>query len=276
MNADLHSHSTVSDGSLTPAEVVHRAIANGVTMLALTDHDETGGLDEAFVAARDTALRLIAGVEISVSYLNESVHIVGLNIDHRNEMLRSGLVRIRQGRGERAERMGEAFAALGIPDVLAGARHFARNPDLVGRAHFARYLVSIGVAPDVHSVFENYLVPGKPGFVEHEWATLDEAVTWIRTAGGVAVVAHPARYRFTVLQTDALFDRFIACGGEGVEVVSGSHSDKDVMRYAHLARTRGLLASRGSDFHAEGESQTDLGRCAALPSGLTPVWSRWQ
>ncbi len=275
MNADLHSHSTVSDGNLPPSEVVRRAIANGATMLALTDHDETGGIDEALTAARGSSLTLIAGVEISVSFMDESVHVVGLNIDHRHEALLSGLARIRHGRQERAERMGRAFDNAGIPGVLEGARRFARNPELVSRAHFARHLVSAGIAPDVSSVFLHYLVRGKPGFVEHQWAALDEAVGWIRAAGGVAVIAHPARYRFSSLQMDALFERFAACGGEAVEVVSGSHSDRDVLRFAHLARSRGLLASCGSDFHGEGESQVDVGKCAALPPDLTPVWSRW-
>jgi len=275
INVDLHSHSTVSDGSLTPEALVRRALGNGVTMLALTDHDELGGIDEAIAAAGGSGLTVVPGVEISTSFCGESVHIVGLNIDHHNAALQTALAETRHGRAERAERIGEAFAAIGVPGVLNGARRFARNPQLVGRAHFARHLVSIGLAPDVPAVFQRYLVRGKPGFVEHRWADVDEAVRWIRAAGGVAVLAHPARYRLSSLQMEALFDHFVACGGEGVEVVSGSHSEEEVRRFGRVAEARGLLASRGSDFHADGESQADLGAGPALPSGLTPVWSRW-
>lgn len=274
MNADLHCHSTFSDGLLSPAEVVCRAHANGVDLLALTDHDEVGGIDQAQAAAAELGLGFVAGVEISVSFADETVHIVGLGIDHRHPELVAGLRRVREGRDARAARIGEALAGVGIAGALEGARRFAGNPALVSRAHFARFLVSRGVMPDVKTVFDHYLVRGKPGFVEHEWARLEEAVGWIRAAGGIAVLAHPARYRLSGADMARLFDRFQAAGGEAVEVVSGAHTAEEAARFAGEARRRGLLASCASDFHGEKESAVDLGRCNRLPPDLTPVWSR--
>ncbi|WP_199917064.1 3',5'-nucleoside bisphosphate phosphatase [Parazoarcus communis] len=274
MNADLHCHSTVSDGWLEPEAVVRRAAANGVELLALTDHDELGGLDEAARVARELGLRFVNGVEISVSFAGETIHIVGLGFDHRHPALIEGLKQVRSGRDARAKRISEALEKVGIRDALGGARQFARNPELVSRAHFARFLVASGVMPDVKTVFEHYLVRGKPGFVEHEWASLEEAVGWIREAGGIAVIAHPARYRLSTAALEELFDRFGAAGGEAVEVVSGAHSEDEMRRFASIARRRNLLASRASDFHGEGESPVDLGRCNPLPPDLTPVWSR--
>jgi hypothetical protein len=274
MNADLHCHSTISDGWLTPGEVVRRASANGVTLLALTDHDEVSGVDEAIREAEACALRLIPGVEISVSFCDETVHVVGLGIDHREPQLLAGLARLRSGRDERAVRMSRALEKVGIHGALEGARRFARNPELVSRAHFARHLVASGVMPDVGTVFRYYLARGKPGFVEHEWARLEEAVGWIVGAGGIAVIAHPGRYRLSGAEMERLFDCFAACGGGAVEVVSGAHSEADVLRFARLARHRGLLASRASDFHGVNESPVDLGACAPLPPDLASVWSR--
>lgn len=274
MNADLHCHSTVSDGLLSPADVARRAHANGVDLLALTDHDEVGGIDEAQAVAAELGLGFVPGVEISVSFAGETIHIVGLGIDHRHPELVAGLRQVREGRDARAARIGEELARVGIPGALEGARGFAGNPALVSRAHFARFLVTSGVMPDVKTVFDHYLVRGKPGFVEHEWAQLEEAVGWIRAAGGIAVVAHPARYRLSTADMKRLFDRFQAAGGEAVEVVSGAHTPEEAARFASEARRRGLLASRASDFHGEKESAVDLGRCNPLPPDLTPVWSR--
>lgn len=274
MNADLHCHSTVSDGWLEPEALVRRAAANGVELLALTDHDELGGVEAAAAVAATLGLRFVAGVEISVTFGAETVHVVGLGIDHHNAQLLAGLNQVRSGREARAQQMSAALEAIGIGGVLEGARRFARNPALVGRAHFARHLVATGVMPDVRTVFDHYLVRGKPGFVEHQWAGLEEAVGWIRAAGGLAVIAHPARYRLSSVEMSRLFDRFIAAGGEAVEVVAGAHTEEEMRRFATVARQRGLLASRASDFHGEKESVVDVGRCNPLPPDLTPVWSR--
>lgn len=274
-NADMHCHSRFSDGWLDPADVVRRAAANGVTSLALTDHDTLDGLAEAGAAAAKEGIGLVRGVEISVSFGAETVHIVGLNVDDRDPTLVRGLAQVREGRHARAERIADALDGFGIHDALAGARRFARNPEMVGRAHFARHLVASGLMPDVATVFRHYLAKGKPGYVEHEWAALEDAVTWIRSAGGVAVVAHPARYRLSERDMASLFDRFSACGGEGVEVVSGAHSAEEVRKFATVARRRSLLASRASDFHGVEESPVDLGRCVPLPADLEPVWARF-
>lgn len=274
MNVDLHCHSTVSDGWLDPEAVVRRAVANGVDMLALTDHDELGGLDAAATAAAELGLKFVCGVEISVSFGGETIHIVGLGVDHHHPALVEGLRTVRSGRDERAQRISAALEKVGIRGALEGARRFARNPDLVSRAHFARHLVASGLMPDVKTVFDHYLVRGKPGFVEHEWASLEDAVGWIRAASGIAVVAHPARYRLSAADLEKLFDRFVAAGGEAVEVVSGAHSEDEMRKFASVARRRGLLASRASDFHGADESPVDLGRCNPLPPDLIPVWSR--
>lgn len=275
VNADMHCHSTVSDGWLTPTEVVRRAVSNGVDLLALTDHDETGGLDEAATAAAGSGLRLLPGVEISVSWHGDTVHVVGLGIDPGCSELLEGLRTLRAGRDERARRISNELDRVGIHDAFEGACRFARNPALVSRAHFARHIVLTGLMADVQTVFQYYLAKGKPGYVEHEWAALADAVRWIRAAGGVAVIAHPGRYRLAGGELEALLEEFVALGGEGVEVVSGCSLEGEVERIATLARRYGLLASRASDFHGPDESPADIGGCENLPPDLEPVWTRF-
>jgi 3',5'-nucleoside bisphosphate phosphatase len=277
LNADLHCHSIVSDGLLTPTALVHRAHANGVEMLALTDHDETGGLREARAAADELGIRFIDGVELSVSWGDDlTLHIVGLNVDPTNATLLDGLHRIRSGRDSRAARMSAELEKVGIKGAYEGALKYVSNPALISRSHFARYIVELGLVKETKHVFDHWLAKGKPGYVEHDWATLTEAVGWIAGAGGTAVIAHPARYRLSAAQRSDLFAQFKAMGGEGVEVLSGSQNAADAAEYARVARHYGFLASRGSDFHGPGESWIDLGKLPALPDDLTPVWSRWQ
>lgn len=275
LNADLHCHSNVSDGMLAPAAVAARAKANGVDYWALTDHDEVGGIAEARAAAKDIGLPFMAGVEISITWAGKTVHIVGLGIDENNEVLRAGLDSVRNGRLVRGREIARQLEQAGIPGAFEGAMQYADNPEMLGRTHFARFLVDAGVKPTVSAVFDNYLVEGKPGFVPHRWATLEESVSWIRAAGGRAVIAHPGRYPFTDLQLWAMIDRFRELGGEGIEVVTGSHTPDQYGEFANIARRSGLLASRGSDFHGPGESRVDLGALPPLPSGLTPVWHDW-
>ncbi|MGE0100411.1 MAG: 3',5'-nucleoside bisphosphate phosphatase [Hydrogenophaga sp.] len=271
-NADLHCHSVVSDGTLTPEALAQRAKANGVELWALTDHDELGGQDRAMAAARELGLSYLTGTEISVSFAGITVHIVGLGMDHRNEALLTGLRATRGGREERAREMSDDLARLGLPGVYEGALKYVGNPELISRSHFARYLVEIGAAKDTNEVFRKYITEGKPGFVPHRWAALGDAVRWITGAGGVAVIAHPGRYKLTPTEEFALFTEFKAHGGRGVEVMTGAHGQADYVKYAGYCQEFGLAASRGSDFHSPEESHTDLGLLPDLPGSVTPVW----
>lgn len=273
-NADLHCHSTVSDGLLTPREVVRRAHANGVTLLALTDHDELGGLAEARAEAAACGIGFVNGVEVSVSWQDQSVHIVGLGVDTACPALVDGLARVRGGRDLRAREMSEGLAKIGIRGVYEGALKYVGNPALISRAHFARYLVEIGIARDVANVFDHYLVRGKPGFVEHEWASLEDALSWVHAAGGLAVIAHPGRTRVSKAGMEQLYARFKDLGGEAIEVVSGVQCGSEALAAARVARRYGFLASRASDFHGPGESAIDIGRAERLPPDLSPVWER--
>ncbi|AVO40255.1 3',5'-nucleoside bisphosphate phosphatase [Simplicispira suum] len=271
-NADLHCHSVVSDGTLTPELLAARAHANGVDLWALTDHDEVGGQARALAAAQALGMAYLSGVEISVTFAGTTVHIVGLGFDPTNPQMVQGLAATRGGRNERARDMAEQLAAVGIAGAYEGALRYVGNPELVSRTHFARFLVETGVCRDTSEVFRKYLIEGRPGYVPHRWASLGDAVRWITQAGGVAVIAHPARYKFTANEEFALFSEFQQHGGRGVEVVTGSHSASEAARYADLARELGLAASRGSDFHSPDESHTDLGKLPPLPADLTPAW----
>ena len=275
LNADLHCHSIVSDGTLTPTALAQRAKANGVDLWALTDHDEIDGIAEARLAADAVGLRFVAGVEVSITWSGKTVHIVGLGVDEHNPALRAGLASVRGGRESRGREIAEDLARAGIHGAFEGAMQHAGNPEMLGRTHFARFLVESGVRPTVADVFKHYLVEGKPGFVPHRWGALEQAVGWIRGAGGRAVIAHPARYALTELQRDALIDAFKESGGEGIEVVTGSHTPEEYDSFARVARQAGLLASRGSDFHGVTESGADLGSLPPLPSDLKPVWHDW-
>jgi hypothetical protein len=272
LNADLHCHSVVSDGTLTPEQLAARASANGVELWALTDHDEIGGQQRALAAARANGMKYLTGTEISVTFAGETVHIVGLGFDADDPRVAQGLQRTRGGRGERALEMADGLAKVGIQGAYEGALKFVGNPELISRTHFARFLVESGVCQDTHEVFRKYLTEGKPGFVPHRWASLADAVHWITQAGGMAVIAHPGRYNFTANEEYALFAEFKAHGGRAVEVVTGSHTAAEYVEYAGMAREFGLAASRGSDFHSPDESRIDLGTLPYLPGELTPVW----
>ena len=272
LNADLHCHSVVSDGTLTPEELALRAKVNGVELWALTDHDEIGGQARAAAAAAANGLAYLTGVEISVTFANETVHIVGLGFDATNPLIMNGLAKTRGGRGERAMDMSDGLAKVGIKGAYEGALHFVGNPELISRTHFARFLVESGVCKDTYEVFRKYLTEGKPGYVPHRWASLGDAVGWIVQSGGVAVIAHPGRYKFTANEEFALFSEFKTHGGQGVEVVTGSHSAAEYVEYAAVAKEFDMVASRGSDFHSPDESRIDLGTLPLLPGDLTPVW----
>ncbi|MES2979558.1 MAG: 3',5'-nucleoside bisphosphate phosphatase [Pseudomonadota bacterium] len=272
LNADLHCHSVVSDGTLTPEELAQRASQNGVELWALTDHDEIGGQHRAAAAAHAHGMRYLTGTEISVTFAGETVHIVGLGFDPDDAEMLQGLEQTRGGRGQRAMEMSDGLAKVGIKGAYDGALKFVGNPALISRTHFARFLVESGFCRDTSEVFRKYLTEGKPGYVEHRWASLQNAVSWITQAKGIAVIAHPARYKFTPNEEYALFTEFKTHGGQAVEVVTGSHTAQEYVKYAETAREFGLAASRGSDFHSPDESHTDLGTLPFLPGGLTPVW----
>ncbi len=281
LDYDLHCHSRYSDGTLSPAELVARAAGREVKVLALTDHDDVAGLAEAAHAAAQNGIKLINGVEISVTWRKHTVHVVGLNIDPKNPVLAEGLRTIRSGRRQRAELMAESLARIGIGGMMEGALRYSSNPDMIGRTHFARYLVEAGHCKDVRSVFNRYLVKGKPGYVHHEWANLQDAISWIRASGGVAVLAHPGRYiagkkpmgKTTLLE---LLQEFAESGGQAIEVVSGSHTPPQYAEFARYAKEYGLMCSCGSDFHGPEESYRDLGHLPDFPLDCIPVWTKWE
>jgi len=271
LHYDLHAHSTASDGTLTPTELVARAAANGVDVLALTDHDTLAGLNEAAQAATMHDLSLLAGVEISVTWQGATIHIVALQFDPANAALQAGLGQLAIFRQWRAEEIGRRLERAGVPDAYAGARALS-NGHLISRTHFARHLVAAGRARDMRDCFRRYLTKGKPGHVPGEWASLAEVLAWIQAAAGQAVIAHPARYDLTRSKLRKLVGEFAELGGAAIEVVSGSHSVDDAFAMAKIAQDFDLHASSGSDFHDPANSWTDLGRLAALPPGCKPVW----
>jgi len=276
LNIDLHCHSTVSDGLLTPARLVDRAAKRGVKTLALTDHDDVAGLDEARLAADAQNITFINGVEISVSWRGRTLHIIGLGIDPEYTPLKQGLAAIREGRTQRAQDIASELEKIGIMGSLEGAYAYVGERRLIGRTHFARFLVEQGHAKDLKTVFKKYLVKGKPGYAPHEWAALSDAVGWICGSGGRAVIAHPARYKLGKNVLDDLLHEFRTLGGTGIEVITASHSADQVQDFAQHARNMNFLVSCGSDFHGPGESFYDLGQLPDLPAGCTPVWHDWK
>ena len=271
---DLHSHSTASDGALSPEDLIARAIAQGVDVLALTDHDGTEGIAKAQQASQNTELTLIPGVEISVTWGGGTVHIIGLNVDVDNATLQQGLMEMRTFRIDRAAKMAERLEKAGITGALDGARKYASDV-MLGRLHFAQFLVEQGHAKNISDVFKRFLVRNKPGYVPGEWASLTNAVTWITAAGGQAVIAHPARYKMTATKLRRLITDFKFAGGVGIEVVSGRQHPEEVKNLARLAEQFELLASCGSDFHTPDNTWVELGQLAALPQSCVPIWTTW-
>jgi len=281
LDYDLHCHSNISDGTLTPTELVQRAAERGVKVLALTDHDDVDGLDEARAAAVQHGMAFVNGVEISVTWRKHTLHIVGLAVDPSYPPLVQGLLQVRSGRGERAQKMADELAKVGIGGVLQGAYKFTNNPNMIGRTHFARYLVESGHCKDVKSVFNRYLANGKPGYVAHQWANMQDAISWIVGSGGIAVLAHPGRYmvgRHSMGQKTMheLLQEFVELGGRAIEVVTGSHTPEQYAEFARYAAEFDLTCSCGSDFHGPGESYRDMGKLPDLPLGCRPVWENWQ
>jgi hypothetical protein len=274
MSFDLHSHSTASDGTLAPRLLVEHAAAAGVDVLSLTDHDTTEGITEAALAAQTAGLQLVPGIEISVTWNSHVVHIVGLGIDPANQILQQGLVKLREFRDWRAEEMGRRLEKSGIEGAYDGAKALS-NGHLISRTHFARFLVNQGYVTETKKVFQKYLTRGKPGHVPGQWAELEDAVGWIKAAGGEAVIAHPARYPFTRTKLRRLIAEFVEAGGDALEVVSGSHSRDDNFTMARHAKDFSLKGSAGSDFHGPENPWVELGRLTQLPDGVVPIWRDW-
>lgn len=274
---DLHCHSTASDGSLTPTELVQRAAGQGVDVLALTDHDVTAGLAEARTAASAAGISLVPGIEISVTWKRQTVHIVGLNIDPEHAPMQAGLEKLLEFRNRRGEEIARRLGKAGIEGALEGAKSFAGGK-ILSRTHFAHFLVQQGHAKDIGDVFKHFLVNNKPGFVTGDWASLEDAVSWIQQPGGIAVIAHPARYKMTATRLRTLIGEFKELGGIGFEVVSGTHSRDEVGYMSRLASQFELYSSCGSDFHGPNNRYLELGRLYPFPEACVPVWQheRWQ
>lgn len=275
LNVDLHMHSIASDGQLTPSELIFRAEKNNVDMLAITDHDSLKGIPEAMECASGKQMRFIPGVEISVTWGRVTIHVLGLNIDPQNDILSRAMNSIQETRFVRAKEIDQALVRFGLPSMLDEVLKEAKNPGQISRTHFARVLKSKNICSSIQDVFKNYLVPGKPGFVEHEWASLKNSINWIQKAGGLAVLAHPARYKLNPIELHVLLEDFSNLGGLAIEVATGSHSNADIKKFKIIANENNFEASRGSDFHSPAESRFDVGVAPALPKGTTPVWGRW-
>ena len=271
---DLHCHSTVSDGLLSPPDLVAHAAKRGVKVLALTDHDDLGGLQAAREAALEHGIQFVNGVEISVTWKRRTLHIVGLKVDSDNAALKAALDKVRIGRDERAQEMGTDLARVGIPGAYEGAKLLAKQ-SIITRTHFARFLVDNGHAKDTKSVFKKYLVKGKPGFKEHEWMDLKAAVDLIKGAGGQAVIAHPGRYDLGTINMLLLMHEFRSLGGTAIEVVTGSHTPPQYQQFAKIAHKFSLKSSLGSDFHGSGISYMEMGCIPDLPEICVPVWDDW-
>ena len=274
-NYDLHNHSTSSDGLLSPTELIELASRTGVDAIALTDHDTTDGLAEAGEAARNLGVGFVPGVEISVSWGDTVLHVVGLHVDPESQQLRQGLESIRIGRLGRARRIGEALEKIGFVAPFDAALALAKDDRLLSRTHFARHLVERGAVRDIQQAFDKYLGKGKPAYVSHKWAAFEDAVRWITASGGTAVLAHPGRYDLKPMMRDERLKEFKAFGGVAIEVVTGSHRPEQYAVWQRLALEYGFMASRGADYHGPGESPCEPGRLPPLHASLTPVWSTW-
>ncbi len=271
---DLHTHSTASDGTLTPGDLVERAHRAGVSVLALTDHDSTDGISEAEGAALRLGIELVPGVEISVTWAPYIIHVLGLGVDTGCEQLQQGLLQLREQREERAIEMGRRLEKEGIKGAYAGAKAFS-NGHLISRTHFARFLVDRGYVETMSKVFKKYIVSGKPGYVPGSWASLEQVVSWIQAAGGQSVIAHPARYPFTRTKLRRLLDEFVELGGDAIEVVSGNYTRDNCLTMARHAMDFELMGSVGSDFHGPEHSRIEVGRMLDIPDGVTPIWHNW-
>jgi 3',5'-nucleoside bisphosphate phosphatase len=271
---DLHAHSTASDGEFTPAKLVEKAAENGIETLALTDHDTVAGLGEAHSAAVLNDINLINGIELSTQWNNKTIHIVGLNIDANNEKILNTTNQLKQLRKERAIKIGEKLKKANINNAYESASTLAGN-GTVTRQHFAQFLVNDGYAKNHTDVFKRFLVKSKPGYVSVEWPSIDETIDNINNAGGVAVIAHPLRYKMTATKLRKLITEFKEIGGKAIEVVTGNNNQNEIITVTNYAKRYDIAASLGSDFHNDKTPWAQLGKLSEIPQGLTPVWELW-
>lgn len=268
---DLHCHSVASDGALSPSQLVQRARQHGVTALALTDHDTVAGLAEAGQAAHESGMRLINGIELSATYANQCLHIIGLNIDPVDPVLTDGIARQHAVRAQRAEKIAAKLEKKGFGDVYQAVKAAAGNGEIT-RSHFADFLFAHGYVTSQQEAFDRYLGKGKPAYVPTQWAALEEVVAWIIAAGGIAVLAHPMRYNLSLKWLNRALNAFAQFGGQGIEVVTGRTTVDEIRQCQHLATKHQLYGSVGSDFHTPENQWVELGRLMALPEQVRPVW----
>ncbi|EAR55703.1 putative metal-dependent phosphoesterase [Photobacterium sp. SKA34] len=272
---DLHSHTTASDGRLTPQELVRRAVDMRVDILAITDHDTVAGLHEAHTVIEQEALpiTLINGIEISTVWQNFDIHIVGLNIDPQNPTLVAFIEQQVERRLERAKEIGARLEKNKMPGAFEGAAKLAGDASIT-RAHFARWIVEQGYAKTMQAVFKKFLTRGNPGYVPPNWCTIADAIDVIHAAGGKAVIAHPGRYNMTAKWLKRLIQHFIEAGGDGMEVSQPQQAPQERRTLGDYAIQFNLLASQGSDFHYQ-SPWTELGRNLWLPKDVPAIWHDW-
>ncbi len=271
---DLHTHTLESDGKYTPSELIEHAIQAGIDFLAITDHDTTSGLEEAYQATTNRSIKLIAGVELSVKWQEKNFHIVGLNVDPENKILSKGLEKHRQERELRAIKIGQRLEKYGIPGAYIGAKQLAGN-NAVTRNHFARFLVDRGLAKNIRDVFKHYLVKSKPGYVKTNWTSMENGIHQIKSSGGIPVLAHPLRYRLTGSWMRKLLVAFKEAEGVGLEIVTGNCTADNMHTCAGYARRYGLSGSVGSDYHGHEKEGPQLGKLKNIPDDILPVWKQW-
>jgi len=269
---DLHSHTVYSDGVLTPPDLISRALEKQVDVLAITDHDTIDAYRDLKLGGE--SIRLVPGIEFSTQWENTGIHVLGLNIQLESAAIHAGVEFQTNARLQRARRIGENLEKKCIPDAFAGAQELSQG-GYIGRPHFAQYLVKIGKVNSIQAAFKKYLGDGKPGDVRQHWADLPQIIQWIRDADGIAVLAHPLKYKMTRSKLKRLIDGFIGAGGQGMEVVSGQQTSQSTTDMARLCEHKNLLASCGSDFHLPGKHWGELGVLAPLPAYVTPVWDRF-
>lgn len=272
---DFHCHSLCSDGALSPQALIELAAERGLQQLAITDHDTTAAYTRQLSdQATDAQITLVSGCELSCLWQRRSIHVVGLNIDLAHPVFVQATGEQAQARDRRAEKITAVLQRMGFSLELTHIQRIAGD-GVVGRPHFAEYLVRTNQMPSMAAAFKRALGAGKPGDIKAEWPALETVVGWISAAGGIAVVAHPLKYKMTLTKLRSLLTTFVEVGGQGMEVITGHQESNQTRTLADLAQRFGLAASAGSDFHRPGQPWAELGRASVLPEQCTPIWQLW-